>query len=74
MRYHRAFLWEAPYGLAYNYTIASITRSLHNRRNSAPLLQRSSLKAFRAEKRQPPQPQLISEEQRGVGTRAKRPG
>jgi hypothetical protein len=28
MRYHRAFVWDRQYGLAYNYTIASLHRSL----------------------------------------------
>lgn len=32
VKYHRAFLWPTPYGLAYNYTIAAFSQSLHNRR------------------------------------------
>ena len=54
VKYHRAFNWEAPYGLAYNYTVASLSRSVHIRRTSGPLLERSSFKAFRAEQQHTP--------------------
>jgi len=35
--FHRAFVWQRPYGLAYNYTLAALEHSLANRRSTAAL-------------------------------------
>jgi hypothetical protein len=46
VKYHRAFLWHSPYGLAYNYTIAAMSHSLHNRRIRDSLFNKSTEAAF----------------------------
>jgi len=36
--WHRAFIWDQPSGLAYNYTLASLRRVLANPRAQGELL------------------------------------
>lgn len=44
--YHRAFVWQRPYGLAYNYTIASLERSLSSRRSAGTLFPHTSWRSW----------------------------